>query len=72
LISDLLLSVISEKPFVVYPNSGRSWNANTKEWEGNSGSGFGELLVKSWISAGAQIIGGCCGIGADELLNLNL
>jgi S-methylmethionine-dependent homocysteine/selenocysteine methylase len=30
------------------------------------------LLIKSWILAGAQIIGGCCGIGADEILNLKL
>jgi homocysteine S-methyltransferase len=72
LIADLLLSTVSDKPFVVYPNSGRSWNANTKEWEGSSEAGFSELLVKSWISAGAQIIGGCCGIGADEVSNLSL
>ena len=72
LITDLLLSAEGVKPFVVYPNSGRSWNAKTKEWEGSSEAGFGELLIKSWISAGAQIIGGCCGIGADEILNLKL
>ena len=72
LITDLLLSAKSDKPFVVYPNSGRSWNAKTKEWEGSSEAGFDELLIKSWISAGAQIIGGCCGIGADEILNLKL
>lgn len=70
LITDLLLSAEGIKPFVVYPNSGRSWNAKTKEWEGSSEAGFDDLLVKSWISAGAQIIGGCCGIGADEILNL--
>ena len=72
LITDLLLSAEGIKPFVVYPNSGRSWNAKTKEWEGSSEAGFDDLLVKSWISAGAQIIGGCCGIGADEILNLKL
>ncbi len=72
LITDLLLSAEGVKPFVVYPNSGRSWNAKTKEWEGSSDAGFDELLIKSWISAGAQIIGGCCGIGADEILNLKL
>ena len=72
LITDLLLSAEGIKPFVVYPNSGRSWNAKTKEWEGSSQAGFDDLLVKSWISAGAQIIGGCCGIGADEILNLKL
>lgn len=72
LITDLLLSAEGVKPFVVYPNSGRSWNAKTKVWEGSSEAGFDELLIKSWISAGAQIIGGCCGIGADEILNLKL
>ena len=72
LITDLLLSAEGVKPFVVYPNSGRSWNAKTKEWEGSSETGFDELLIKSWISAGAHIIGGCCGIGADEILNLKL
>ena len=72
LITDLLLSAEGIKPFVVYPNSGRSWNAKTKEWEGSSQAGFDELLIKNWISAGAQIIGGCCGIGADEILNLKL
>ena len=72
LITDLLLSAEGVKPFVVYPNSGRSWNAKTKEWEGSSEAGFDELLIKSWILAGAQIIGGCCGIGADEILNLKL
>jgi len=72
LITDLLLSAEGVKPFVVYPNSGRSWNAKTKEWEGSSETGFDELLIKSWILAGAQIIGGCCGIGADEILNLKL
>ena len=72
LITDLLLSAEDVKPFVIYPNSGRSWNAKTKEWEGSSEAGFDELLIKSWISAGAQIIGGCCGIGADEILNLKL
>ena len=72
LITDLLLSAEGVKPFVVYPNSGRRWNAKTKEWEGSSEASFDELLIKSWISAGAQIIGGCCGIGADEILNLKL
>ncbi len=72
LITDLLLSAKSDKAYVVYPNSGRSWNAKTKEWEGSSEAGFDELLIKSWILAGAQIIGGCCGIGADEILNLKL
>jgi S-methylmethionine-dependent homocysteine/selenocysteine methylase len=29
-------------------------------------------LVSEWIEAGAQIIGGCCGIGASEIKALSV
>jgi homocysteine S-methyltransferase len=67
LITELLLSAKSDKPFVVYPNSGRIWNAVKKEWTGSVGMGFDEKLVSEWKAAGAQYIGGCCGIGAAEI-----
>ncbi|KGA07575.1 MAG: hypothetical protein GM48_3635, partial [actinobacterium acIB-AMD-7] len=28
---------------------------------------FSNKLVNEWIEAGAEIIGGCCGIGAAEI-----
>ena len=67
LITELLLSAKSDKPFVVYPNSGRIWDAVKKEWTGSAGVGFDEKLVGEWKAAGAQYIGGCCGIGAAEI-----
>jgi homocysteine S-methyltransferase len=67
LITELLLSAKSDKPFVVYPNSGRVWDAVKKEWTGSVGVGFDEKLVGEWKEAGAQYIGGCCGIGAAEI-----
>jgi len=67
LITQLLLSAKSDKPFVVYPNSGRLWDAVKKEWTGSEGVGFDENLVSEWKAAGAQYIGGCCGIGAAEI-----
>jgi len=67
LMTELLLSAKSDKPFVVYPNSGRTWDAVKKEWTGSEGVGFDEKLVSEWRSAGAQYIGGCCGIGAAEI-----
>ena len=72
LITDLLLSAKSDKPYVIYPNSGRKWNADKKIWEGSSTAGFDNSLVNTWISAGAAIIGGCCGIGAKEINELSL
>jgi len=71
LITDLLLSAKSDKPYVIYPNSGRKWNADKKVWEGSSATGFDGSLVSAWISAGAEIIGGCCGIGATEIKELS-
>jgi len=70
LITELLLSAKSDKPFVVYPNSGRVWDAVKKEWIGSSDSGFDQELINQWQAAGAQYIGGCCGIGAAEIEQL--
>lgn len=70
LITELLLSAKSDKPFVVYPNSGRIWDAVEKEWIGSKGVGFDQKLINEWKAAGAQYIGGCCGIGAAEISRL--
>ena len=72
LITDLLRSAKSTKPYVVYPNSGRVWDAKNKVWSGSAAVGFSNELRNEWIDAGAEIIGGCCGIGAAELAELNL
>ena len=72
LITELLLSAKSDKPFVVYPNSGRIWDALKKEWIGGKGSGFDQDLINQWQAAGAQYIGGCCGIGPSEIEQLTL
>jgi len=72
LITELLLSAKSDKPFVVYPNSGRTWDAVKKEWIGSRGAGFDQNLINQWQAAGAQYIGGCCGIGADEIATISL
>ena len=71
LIGDLLRSAKSNKPYVVYPNSGRVWDAKNKVWTGSAAVGFSNELVNAWVKAGAEIIGGCCGIGAAEIAELN-
>ena len=71
LIGDLLRSAKSNKPYVVYPNSGRVWDAKNKVWTGSAAVGFSNELVNEWVEAGAEIIGGCCGIGAAEIAELS-
>ena len=72
LITELLHSTKSNKPFIVYPNSGRVWDAKNKVWTGSAAAGFSNKLVNEWIETGAEIIGGCCGIGAAQISEMSL
>jgi len=54
------LRAASDKPILVYPNSGEGWDAETRCWTGHSdATEFGQHAQQSY-SAGAQIVGGCC------------
>lgn len=48
----------TQKPIVVYPNSGEVWNARAQCWEGTA-TRFTTYL-NEWIDAGASWLGGCC------------
>lgn len=50
----------SNKPIVVYPNSGECYDAVCKTWHGAAESQGYEAWAKKWYAAGARIIGGCC------------
>ncbi len=50
----------SDKPIVVYPNSGEGWDAERRCWTGvTDPAEFGVRAVE-WFRAGAQMVGGCC------------
>ena len=54
------LRAASDKPIVVYPNSGEGWDAENRSWTGKGDpESYGEH-AKIWFNAGAQIVGGCC------------
>jgi homocysteine S-methyltransferase len=50
----------SEKPIVVYPNSGEGWNPAARSWTGTSADARFGAMAAEWFAAGAQIVGGCC------------
>jgi S-methylmethionine-dependent homocysteine/selenocysteine methylase len=56
---------VTGKPVVVYPNSGESWDAAARGWREEST--FDAGLVRSWVEAGARLIGGCCRVGPDAV-----
>lgn len=50
----------SNKPIVVYPNSGEGWDAARRSWTGvTDPAEFGVHAVE-WFKAGVQMVGGCC------------
>jgi homocysteine S-methyltransferase len=70
LITPLLTSAPSEIPFVVYPNSGREWDAVAKQWRGPINASFESTDIQAWRSLGATVIGGCCGVSPSDIAEL--
>lgn len=62
LISSLIaeLRAASDKPVVVYPNSGEGWDAEHRCWTGSSDPHAYGDEAREWFAAGAQMVGGCC------------
>jgi homocysteine S-methyltransferase len=57
----------TDKPLLVYPNSGECYDASSKQWSGDPGARrFGEQ-ARVWYSEGARLIGGCCRTGPEQI-----
>ncbi len=64
-IPDLLarLSSLTDKPLLVYPNSGEVYDQVRRQWQGLSDPEDWGHRSRDWLSAGARLIGGCCRTG---------
>ena len=51
---------VSDKPVVIYPNSGEGWDAAARCWTGSADPESYGAQAADWFRAGAQIVGGCC------------
>ena len=58
----------TDKPIIVYPNSGETYDATTKTWHGASVS-YADY-AKAWREAGASIIGGCCRTSPKDIASV--
>jgi homocysteine S-methyltransferase len=57
----------TEKPILVYPNSGETYDARKNDWNGDPVlDSFGEQ-AREWFDAGARLIGGCCRTTPDDI-----
>jgi homocysteine S-methyltransferase len=55
------------RPLIVYPNHGRTWDGDAREWRGPGVDEFPPAAIASWRERGASAIGGCCGIGPEAI-----
>ena len=54
------LRAATDKPAIVYPNSGEGWDAERRCWTGSGDPTSYGAMAREWFAAGANIIGGCC------------
>jgi homocysteine S-methyltransferase len=59
---------VTDKPVIVYPNSGEEWDGAGRTWVGTSR--WSPELPSQWVSAGARIVGGCCRVMPDDIAAL--
>jgi len=56
---------VTDKPVIVYPNSGEEWDARRRAWTGRSRYSAGQ--PRQWMAAGAKIAGGCCRVRPADI-----
>jgi homocysteine S-methyltransferase len=66
LIGELRRSV-PDKAIVVYPNSGEVYRSQDNSWHGTTTPLQCERAAAEWFDAGANLVGGCCRIGPEQI-----
>lgn len=54
------LQALTDKPLLVYPNSGEQYDAGSKTWHSAPSGCALHDQFPAWQQAGARLIGGCC------------
>jgi homocysteine S-methyltransferase len=57
----------TEKPVLVYPNSGETYDAEKNDWHGEPVLRSFGMQAREWYEAGARLIGGCCRTTPDDI-----
>jgi homocysteine S-methyltransferase len=57
----------TDKPLVIYPNSGECYEASSKQWSGEPGAADLGDQARHWYAEGARLIGGCCRTGPKDI-----
>ena len=58
---------VTEKPVIVYPNSGERYDVAAKAWRGESIPADFAQKSRRWQAVGATLVGGCCRTGPQHI-----
>jgi homocysteine S-methyltransferase len=61
---------VTDKPIVVYPNSGEGWDTAAGRWLPAAGIDVDVAAARTWVAAGARLVGGCCRVGPGRIAEL--
>ncbi|MCI0395561.1 MAG: homocysteine S-methyltransferase [Chloroflexi bacterium] len=61
----------TDKPIVVYPNSGETYDAKNNRWLGESVPAEFGTYSREWRKEGAALIGGCCRTGPEHIRQIS-
>ena len=61
---------VTDKPVVVYPNSGEIYQVAGNRWLPGEGVQDFVAAARRWHGAGARLIGGCCRTGPGEIAGI--
>lgn len=60
----------TDKPILVYPNSGELYDAVDKKWHSAPSATDWEGTARDWVQKGASGVGGCCRVGPGKIAGL--
>lgn len=64
------INKLTDKPLLVYPNSGELYDPVTKTWMSRSDKLSLVDHVDEWLQLGAKMIGGCCRTGPRDIAEI--
>lgn len=65
-----MLKSLTDRPLLVYPNSGEQYDPVSKTWLSRTDKQTLIDYVDEWISIGAKMIGGCCRTGPQDIAQI--
>ena len=57
----------TRKPVIAYPNAGGAYDPHSRRWAAAEPVVDWKEACRGWIAAGAEVVGGCCRAGPDDI-----